>query len=31
MDLTVAIEAAAIEREYVQRFSGGGWMARQHV
>ncbi len=31
MDLPVAIGTAAIDSPYVQRFSGGGRMARQHM
>ena len=31
MDLPVAIGTAAIHGPYVQRFSGGGRMARQHM
>jgi len=31
MDLGMAIDTAAIYRPYVQRFPGGGRMARQHM
>jgi hypothetical protein len=31
MDLAVAIETAAINGKYIQSFSGGGRMARQHM